>query len=80
MACKRSAVRSRLPPPRIIMKLFGIISVWLGIIVSVVGLVVGFAKLPSGDETDAMPWLSLIPVGFALMMFGIAATQLSNKK
>ena len=58
---------------------FGIISVWLGVILSGVGLVVGFSKLPSGDEAVAGPWLSLIPVGFALLVLGIAITQLSKK-
>jgi len=58
---------------------FGIVAVWLGIIASVVGLVVGFAKLPSGDEAEAGPWLSLIPVGFALMLLGTAITQLGKK-
>ena len=58
---------------------FGVIAVWSGIISSVVGLVVGFTKLPGGDEASAGPWLSLIPVGFALMLLGTAITQLNKK-
>ncbi len=57
----------------------GVISVWLGILASVVGLVVGFAKLPGGDGSNAGPWLGLIPVGFALMLLGTVMTQLGKK-
>ncbi|MEK6662264.1 MAG: hypothetical protein AABY73_00225 [Pseudomonadota bacterium] len=57
----------------------GIIAIWLGIIASVVGLIVGFAKLPNGDEAAAGPWLSLVPVGFALLLLGTAITQLGKK-
>ena len=57
----------------------GVISVWLGILAGVVGLVVGFAKLPGSDGSDAGPWLGLIPLGFALMLLGTVITQLGKK-
>jgi hypothetical protein len=53
--------------------------VWLGILATAVGLIVGFIDLFRGDEAGAGPWLSLVPVGFALMLFGIGATQLTKK-
>jgi hypothetical protein len=52
---------------------------WLGILATAVGLIVGFIDLFRGDEAGAGPWLSLVPVGFALMLFGIGATQLTKK-
>lgn len=57
----------------------GVISVWVGILASALGLVVGFADLITGEDAKAGPWLSLVPLGFALMLFGIAATQLTRK-
>jgi hypothetical protein len=53
--------------------------VWLGILATAVGLIAGFFDLFRGDEGGAGPWLSWVPVGFALMLFGIAATQLTKK-
>ena len=93
MACKRSAVRSRLPPPKLTVKVqssgctetkgnmhrIGVISIWLGLIGSVVGLIVGFIQLPSGDEEKIGFWMSLIPVGFALLLLGTVMTQMSKK-
>ena len=61
------------------MQRLGVIAMWVGIIATAVGLIVGFIDLLSGDEAGAGPWLSLVPVGFALMLFGIAATQLTKK-
>ncbi|MCL6555265.1 MAG: hypothetical protein K6T56_02760 [Burkholderiales bacterium] len=57
----------------------GVISVWVGILATAAGLVVGFAELAAGREADAGPWISLVPLGFALMLFGVAATQLTRK-
>jgi hypothetical protein len=57
----------------------GVIAVWVGILATAVGLIVGFIDLLSGDEAGAGPWLSMVPVGFALILFGIAATQLTKK-
>jgi uncharacterized membrane protein len=57
----------------------GVISVWVGIVATAVGLIVGFIKLPTGDEAQAGPWLALVPVGFALILLGIAMTQLTKK-
>jgi len=57
----------------------GVISVWVGILATAVGLIVGFIKLPGGDEAAAGPWLSLVPIGFALMLLGVGMTQLTKK-
>ena len=57
----------------------GVISIWLGLIGCVVGLVVGFIQLPSGDEEKIGFWMSMIPVGFALLLLGTVMTQMSKK-
>ena len=57
----------------------GVIAVWVGILATAVGLIVGFVELFGGDESGAGPWLGLVPAGFALILFGIAATQLTKR-
>lgn len=61
------------------MRRLGVISVWIGILATAVGLVVGFIQLAAGDDATGVPWLSLVPLGFALMLFGVGATQLTRK-
>ncbi len=58
----------------------GVITVWLGIISSAIGLIVGFASFSSGDEDTIGFWLSLVPVGFALLLLGTVMTQMSSKR
>ena len=57
----------------------GVITTLLGLILSVVGLVVGFWKMLSGSE-NAEVWISLIPLGFVGLFVGVTLTQLSNKQ
>ncbi len=78
MACKRSAVRSRLPPPNTMHKL-GVITILMGLILSIAGLIVGFWEMFNGNE-NAEFWLSLIPLGFVGLFVGVTITQLSDKR
>ena len=57
----------------------GVTFVWTGIISTAVGLIVGFAQLPSGDGEKVGFWLAMIPVGFLLLMVGMTITQLGRK-
>ncbi len=80
MACKRSAVRSRLPPPRnnsFTMHKLGVISVLLGLALSIVGLIVGFT-LAIGSGTGEQ-WFTLVPFGFVFLLLGVTLTQLGKK-
>ena len=78
MACKRSAVRSRLPPPKNnAMHKLGVVSVLLGLVFSVAGLIVGFT-LAIGSGTGEQ-WFSLVPFGFVLLLLGVTLTQLGEK-
>ncbi len=80
MACKRSAVRSRLPPPMnnsCAMHKLGVISVLLGLALSIVGLIVGFT-LAIGSGTGEQ-WFTLVPFGFVFLLLGVTLTQLGKK-
>jgi hypothetical protein len=57
----------------------GIITTLLGLILSVVGLVVGFWKMLNGSENVEV-WLSLVPLGFVGLLLGVTLTQLSSKQ
>ena len=57
----------------------GVITTLLGLILSIVGLVVGFWKMLNGSEI-AEVWISLIPLGFVGLFIGVTLTQLSNKQ
>ena len=57
----------------------GVITTLLGLILSAVGLIVGFWKMLNGSE-NAEVWISLVPLGFVGLLLGVTLTQLSNKQ
>ena len=57
----------------------GVITTLLGLILSIVGLAVGFWKMLNGSE-NAEVWISLVPLGFVGLLIGVTLTQLSNKQ
>jgi hypothetical protein len=57
----------------------GVITILLGLILSIVGLVVGFWKMLNGGE-HAELWISLVPLGFVGLLLGVTLTQLSSKQ
>ncbi|MDP1646307.1 MAG: hypothetical protein Q8L71_12560 [Thiobacillus sp.] len=57
----------------------GVITTLLGLILSVVGLVVGFWKMLNGSAS-AEVWISLVPLGFVGLLLGVTLTQLSNRQ
>ncbi|MFN3749787.1 MAG: hypothetical protein ACK4SR_00320 [Thiobacillus sp.] len=56
----------------------GVITTWLGLILSIVGLSVGFWKMVNGSENAEM-WISLVPLGFVALLLGVTLTQMSRK-
>jgi len=56
----------------------GVITTLLGLILSVVGLIVGFWKMLNGSG-HAESWLGLVPLGFVGLLLGVTLTQLSKK-
>jgi hypothetical protein len=57
----------------------GVYTTWLGLILSIFGLVVGFWKMLNGGE-NAEGWISLVPLGFVGLLLGVTLTQLYNKQ
>ena len=57
----------------------GVITTLLGLILSVVGIIVGFWKMLNGGD-NAEVWLGLVPLGFVGLMLGVVLTQLSNRQ
>ena len=57
----------------------GVITTLLGLILSIVGLAVGFGKMLNGSE-NAEVGVSLNPLGFVGLFIGVTLTQLSNKQ
>ena len=57
----------------------GFITTLLGLILSIVGLIVGFWKMLHGTDM-AEVWLGLVPLGFVGLLLGVTLTQLSNKQ
>ncbi|WP_223247260.1 hypothetical protein [Sulfuriferula sp. AH1] len=55
----------------------GVILIWIGLIMTVVGLIFGFIDLVKYGEPSI--WIAMIPAGFALLLVGVTATQFSKK-
>lgn len=57
----------------------GKFGVWLGIILTALGLLLGFGLMFAGYDQDlAMLFLSLVPFGFLFLFSGLVATLLSD--
>jgi len=61
------------------MHLVGTITVYAGIIMTILGLVMGFGAMYVDSDSSAIQWIGLVPVGFALLMLGTVMTQLSRR-
>ena len=55
----------------------GVISVLLGLVLSIAGMAIGFALMIT--RGTGLDWLQLVPIGFVLLLFGVTLTQLSKK-
>jgi hypothetical protein len=49
------------------------------LLLSIVGLTVGFWKMLQGSETAEF-WLALVPFGFVGLLLGVTLTQLAHNK
>jgi lipopolysaccharide export LptBFGC system permease protein LptF len=56
----------------------GVMMVWLGLILVVVGLIFGFMDLVKYGEASI--WIAMIPAGFAALLTGVTMTQFSKSK
>ena len=59
---------------------FGRIAGYLGLVLTVLGIVVGFGALFNHAEELAKVFLAIIPVGFVILFAGVTTTLLSGPK
>ena len=55
----------------------GVIMIWIGLLMSVFGLIFGFIDLVKYGEASI--WIAIIPAGFAGLLTGVTITQFSKK-
>lgn len=61
-----------------IMNKMGRILMWVGAVITAVGLVVGFSTMFAGNNALAKYFLMFIPVGFLLVFTGLVTVVLSG--
>ncbi|WP_124950876.1 hypothetical protein [Sulfuriferula thiophila] len=55
----------------------GVIMIWIGLLMSIFGLIFGFIDLVKYGEASI--WIAIIPAGFAGLLTGVTITQFSKK-
>ncbi len=61
------------------MQRVGRIAIWIGILLALVGLLLGFGVMFQDGADQAVNLLVLVPIGFMLLMLGTVMTQLSQQ-
>jgi uncharacterized membrane protein len=56
----------------------GKIAIYIGIAMTLLGLVIGFSAMLMDADNRAVNWLGIIPLGFVVLLAGTVATQLSR--
>jgi hypothetical protein len=60
------------------MKQVGRFAVYLGIILIVLGMIIGFGAMIVDQDSQGIIWLSVVPLGFVVLLAGTVMTQLSR--
>ena len=55
---------------------FGVISLYVGLVMSLIGFVGGFGLMFAGEQTWSKPLIAMVPVGFLLVFNGVVTTIL----
>jgi uncharacterized membrane protein len=55
-------------------------SIYIGIALVAIGLIVGFAAMFMDYDDQAKMLIGLVPIGFILLLVGTVATQLSSPR
>ena len=58
----------------------GRVSIYIGIALVAIGLIVGFAAMFMDYDDQAKMLIGLVPIGFVLLLVGTVATQLSSPR
>jgi hypothetical protein len=56
----------------------GVVAVWIGLLLILLGLVSGFTLLFLGHDDLAMVCMTAVPYGFLFLFGGLVATQLGR--
>ncbi|OOC10725.1 MULTISPECIES: hypothetical protein [Thioalkalivibrio] len=59
---------------------FGMISIYVGLVLSIVGLFGGFGLMFAGEQTWSKPLVAMVPLGFLLVFNGVVTTILHRPK
>ncbi|WP_018936770.1 hypothetical protein [Thioalkalivibrio sp. ALJ24] len=59
---------------------FGMISVYVGLVLSIVGLIGGFGLMFAGEQTWSKMLVAMVPLGFLLLFNGVVTTILHPPK
>ena len=62
------------------MKTAGRYAVYTGIILIALGLILGFGMMFGNNDGQAETWLSIVPLGFVILLAGTVASQLSHQE
>jgi hypothetical protein len=57
---------------------FGMISLYLGLVLGAIGLIGGFGLMFAGGDTWAKPLIAMVPIGFLLVFNGVVTTLLHS--
>jgi len=60
------------------MKQVGRFAVYLGIILIVLGMIIGFGAMIVDKDSQGIIWISAVPIGFVVLLAGTVMTQLSR--
>ena len=58
----------------------GRVTIYIGITLTAIGLVIGFTTMFMGHDDDAKVFIGLVPIGFVLLLVGTVTTQLSSPR
>jgi len=58
----------------------GRVTIYIGIALTVIGMIVGFTAMYMDSDNLAKVFIGLVPIGFVLLLTGTVATQLSTPR
>ena len=58
----------------------GRVTIYIGIILTAIGLIIGFTAMFMDYDDYAKMFLGLVPIGFVLLLVGTVSSQLSSPR
>ncbi len=62
------------------MNRLGRYAIYLGILLVVAGMIIGFGAMFIDADSEAVVWLGVIPMGFLIMLVGIVMSQPNGRQ